>query len=128
MSGTEEPGYGASAPGPNPYVGQGYQPYQQPYQPGQIPWGPPPDHPEASKALVFGVLGFALCQVLSPFALVIGARVRREIDASQGRVGGRQYATIGWILGLVGTIMLVLGVLAGLGYVALIAVSLGASV
>jgi hypothetical protein len=55
---------------------------------------------------VLGILGLVLCQVLSPFAWVIGGRAVREIDASRGTVGGRGSANAGRILGIVGTVLL----------------------
>lgn len=77
-------------------------PYPPP--PGQ----PAPDHPQATTALVLGILGILLCGVLAPFAWVIGGKAVREIDESGGTVGGRGTANAGKILGIVGTILLVL--------------------
>ena len=61
--------------------------------------------------LVLGIVGMVACQVVSPFAWVMGNRVVREIDASQGRLGGRGAAQVGQILGIIGTVILVAGVL-----------------
>ncbi|WP_231123581.1 DUF4190 domain-containing protein [Nocardioides sambongensis] len=108
--------------GPNPYDPRPYQAYPG----GQVPFGPPPDHPEASKILILGILGFALCQVLSPFAWIMGNRVKKEIEASGGRWGGQQYVTVGWILGIVGSVILLLGLLFGIGYILLIAIAVSA--
>ncbi len=55
---------------------------------------------------MLGILGLVLCQVLSPFAWVMGNRVVREIDASQGFTGGRGNANAGRICGIVGTVLL----------------------
>jgi uncharacterized membrane protein YjgN (DUF898 family) len=68
-----------------------------------------PDHPKATTSLVLGILGVVLCQVLSPFAWVTGKRTLAEIDASQGRLGGRGQAQTGYVLGIVGTVLLGLG-------------------
>lgn len=95
-----------------PYGGGEQHPYgQQPY--GQQPYGyaPPQDHPQATTILVLGILGLVLCQVLSPFAWVMGNRVVREIDASGGRVGGRGSANAGRICGIVGSVLLGITVL-----------------
>jgi hypothetical protein len=46
------------------------------------------------------------CQVASPFALVIGRNAMKEIDASQGTLGGRGMAQAGFILGIIGTVIL----------------------
>ena len=70
------------------------------------PYASVPDHPSATTVLVLGILGLVLCQVLSPVAWVMGNRVVREIDASQGRQGGRSSANAGRVCGIVGTILL----------------------
>lgn len=66
----------------------------------------PPDHPEATTVLVLGALGVGFCGVCAPFALFKGRRVLAEIDSSGGQVGGRTAANAGYIMGLIGTIML----------------------
>ncbi|GAA3681507.1 hypothetical protein GCM10022237_45550 [Nocardioides ginsengisoli] len=111
-------------PGPNPYDPQ--QPYPA-YGQGGWPPAPAPDHPQATLVLVLGILGLVLCQVVSPFALVIGNRVRKEIAASQGRIGGAQMATIGWVLGIVGTCLLALGLVFLIGYVVILVAVIGAN-
>jgi hypothetical protein len=83
-------------------------------QPPQPPYGAPtyyarPDHPQATTVLVLGILGLLLCQVLSPVAWVMGNRVVGEIDASMGQIGGRSSANAGRICGIVGTLMMVGG-------------------
>lgn len=106
---------GEQAPGP---------PGQSP-PPGQAPppgYGAPPpagyaaDHPQTTTVLVLGILGVVLCQVLAPFAWVMGRRVVREIDAAGGRVGGRGPAQAGYVLGIVGTVILGISVLFLIGY------------
>ncbi len=91
MSESAPPPYGGPPPGP--YVAG--------------PYGAPPEHPQATTVLVLGILGLVLCQVLSPFAWVMGNRVVQEIDASRGQVGGRSSANIGRICGIVGSVMLI---------------------
>ena len=98
-----------NAPGQPPY---GQQPYgEQPY--GQQPYGngPVADHPQSTLVLILGILGLVACGVVAPFAWVMGNRVVREIDASQGRMGGRGAAQAGRICGIIGSVLLVLGVL-----------------
>jgi hypothetical protein len=90
-----------------------YPPYGPP-QYGQPSYGPPPDHPQATLALVLGILGAVLCVICAPFAWVIGQRVVREIDASGGRYGGRGQAQAGYILGMIWTILLAVGLAGGL--------------
>ena len=120
---THQP-YGQPQHGQSPY---GQPQYGQP-QYGQQPYGatpgygypgqPPANHPSATTALVLaliGLVGIALCGgitlVLSPFAWRMGARAVREIDANPGMYAGRDQANAGRIMGLIGTVLLVLGVL-----------------
>jgi hypothetical protein len=102
---------------PPPYGGPPAGPY------GQQPYYPPPDHPQAVTVLILGILGLVLCQVLSPFAWVIGNRALREIDASGGRLGGRGQVNAGRICGIVGSVLLIVAaaslLVAALGLVAL---------
>jgi hypothetical protein len=106
-------------PGSGPY-GQGQQPphgQQPPYgQPGYgqpgYGYGPRQDHPKAMTSLVLGILGLVICTPIAPFAWRIGKRAVDEIDASGGQWGGRSTAKAGYVLGLIGTILLIIGVLA----------------
>ena len=49
---------------------------------------------------------------MSPVAWVLGAKAVREIDASPGSYSGRDRAQAGKIMGIIGSVLLVLGVLA----------------
>jgi hypothetical protein len=86
----------------------------------------PRDHPEAQKAMIMGIValvGGVLCGLpyfVGPFAWRKGKQVMSEIDASAGRMGGRGQAQTGYILGIVATVLLIIGVvtlvlLVGLG-------------
>lgn len=90
---------------------------QNPYQPNPYGHGAydampflPPDHPQSTMVLILGILGLAVCQVLSPVAWVMGGNALREIDASGGRLGGRSAVNAGRICGMVGTVLLIIGV------------------
>lgn len=144
MSQPEEPGYrpyeppsGGGAPEPSwpqQPAQQPSQPYGQPYGqgaygqspygypvPGASPYGPvaPPDHAQATTVLILGILGLVTCQLVSPFAWAMGQRVVREIDSSGGRIGGRSAANAGRVCGIVGTAILLLAVVGGVGVVLL---------
>ena len=99
----------SSTPGePSPWGTSGPPP---PLPGGQPPYGwgpahPVPEHPQATTALVLGILGILVCGVISPFAWRIGKRAVDEIDASRGQLGGRGSAQAGYVLGLVGTVLL----------------------
>jgi hypothetical protein len=141
----EQPGQ-ADPPGPNPYQPQQQNPYhpqgppqqsyygqhQQPYQQGypQAPYGytpPPPNHPSANTAMVLGIIALAgmvtcggITLVLSPFAWGIGSKAVREIDANPTTYGGRSSANAGKVMGIVGTVLLILGIVALIGIIALV--------
>ena len=93
-----------------PQPGQQGQPgYPPGYGPGYGPAGPvqyAPDHPQATMALVLGVLGLLLCQILGPVAWAIGRRTVAEIDASNGTLGGRGAAQAGMVMGIISTVLL----------------------
>ena len=108
---------------PPPHEQQQYTPAGQ-YTPqyGQQPGYQPTyaaDHPKATTALILGILGIVVCGFIAPFAWRIGKRTLDEIDASQGRLGGRGSAQAGYILGLIGTVLLGLGLLVGVGILVL---------
>ena len=121
----EEPG--SVPPGPAPQ--QSANPYQPYTGPGYGPTGVPhwaPDHPDATTALVLGIIGISVCQLVAPFALVRAKRVRNEIDASGGRYGGRQQAQIGYVLGIVGSALMALYLLGFLVYIVFVVILVAA--
>ncbi len=65
---------------------------------------------------IVGLVGIAFCGgltlVLSPFAWAIGRKSVAEIDANPGRYGGRDKANAGKIMGIIGTVLLALGIVA----------------
>ena len=105
------PAYGYPPP-----VDQGYPGPVMPYPsypagyPGVYPMQPP-DHPRAVTSMVLGILGLVCCGIASPFAIWLGRKSMREIDAAAGRLGGRGQAQAGFIMGIIGTALWVLGVL-----------------
>lgn len=83
-------------------------PHQSQYPPpNQSPYPLVPDHPQATTALVLGILGLVLCGVIAPFAWSMGNRVLGEIDGARGALGGRSSAYAGRVMGIVGTVLLV---------------------
>lgn len=106
----------AQAPATPPYAS-----YQQPImgygqvQPHVAPYGYGgrygyeayvPEHPQASTVLILGILGLFVA-VTAPFAVVIGNRARRDVAA--GRYAPSTSLSVGWVLGIIITIPLVLG-------------------
>jgi hypothetical protein len=115
-------------PYPTPTYPYGGLPPQQPgYPPHQ--WATPqpglppfpaygvPDLPKATAALVVGIVSVAggltcLLPILAaPVAWVLGAQARREIRSAPQQWGGEGRATAGMVLGIVGTVLLLLGIL-----------------
>ncbi|MEO5708557.1 MAG: DUF4190 domain-containing protein [Nocardioidaceae bacterium] len=112
-----------------PQPGYGQPPYQQPMPYGQAPGYPvqfAPEHPQATTSLVLGIIGLVLCSVVAPFAWRLGKRTLDEIDASQGQVGGRGAAQAGYVLGIIGTVVLGLALLVIVGYGVVVVAILGA--
>lgn len=78
---------------------------------------PPPMAPaatsssKATTALVLGILGFLCCQLCAPFAWYIGKKEVQAIKDGTSPAGGQGTAMAGMILGIIGTIFLVLGVI-----------------
>ncbi|WP_121256274.1 DUF4190 domain-containing protein [Nocardioides ferulae] len=71
--------------------------------------GAPVAHPRAVPALVFGVLGTAPCLAFfAPVALWLGRTALSEIDRSHGQWGGRGLAMAGYVLGVIGTLLVLL--------------------
>jgi hypothetical protein len=81
--------------------------YAPPPPPGQYAQ----DHPRATLSLVLGILSLVLCQVLGPFAWVIGKRTVNEIDAAPGTYSGRGLAQAGYLCGIVATVLLGLSII-----------------
>lgn len=75
------------------------------------PFDPQPQVSGAAPALVLGILSIVLCPLCGPFAWALGRRAEQEVRASGGQQGGGGIATAGKILGIIGTVFLVLLVL-----------------
>lgn len=90
----------------------------------QPPYPSLPAHPQATTALVLGILGLALCALAAPFAWAIGKKAVDEIDRYPASYSGRSVANAGRILGIVGTVIMGLAVVIFVG--ALVAVGIAA--
>ncbi|RNL65032.1 DUF4190 domain-containing protein [Nocardioides marmoriginsengisoli] len=105
---------------PPPQYGGQYppQPGQYPPQPGQYQpqpgyQMPPPTPGNATAALVLGIAGLIMCPlILSIPAWIVGRNAVKQIDASQGQLGGRSMANAGYIMGIIGTILGILAIIA----------------
>lgn len=69
-----------------------------------------PEDSQATVALVLGILGLVLCQILGPIAWVMGNNEVTAIDAGKRNPANRSTAQAGKILGIIGTVFLIIGV------------------
>lgn len=139
--GQQPPAPGAWPPAPPAqYTQQQYTPpYAQPYQPGYPPAYPPqpagyyvtpppgagvPEDGGANAAMIIGIISLAsillLCGVgliASPVALFMGLSAKRRIDASNGALRGRGNAQAGFVMGIIGTVLLVLAIIGAIIFV-----------
>lgn len=112
-----------STPPPPPIPDASYgQPYGQAY--GQQPYGQQygapggmgmsqakQDHPQTVTILVMGIISVICCSFLGPVVWWMGNNARKESQTNPGLNENNTTLTIGWVLGIVGTALLVLGIL-----------------
>lgn len=117
-----QPGWGQQPPPGQPGYGQpgyGYPAYPV----------APPTHPSAGTALglaIFALIGGLACALplfAAPFAWGIGKRTLSEIDANPGQWGGRDLANTGYIIGIVGTVLLIVALLVIVAVAALVVIT-----
>ena len=130
QGGYEQGGPAQEPPGQYPYQQGAPGPYGPPGGPAPAGYYAPPRHPNANTALILGIVGLLLCQLVSPFAWLMGRKALTEIEAAPGQFSGAGEAKAGWVCGIIGTAFLGLGLAIGLGFlvIALIAaVSVGST-
>ena len=69
-----------------------------------------PQDSQATTILVLGILSLVLCQFLGPFAWVMGNKELAAIDAGERPPENRSTAQTGRILGIISTVLLIIGV------------------
>ncbi|MEV0034268.1 DUF4190 domain-containing protein [Nocardia sp. NPDC050793] len=72
------------------------------------PIGATVEHPNATAVLFLGAASILCCGALGPVAWALGKRALDQIEASGGAIGGRAQILVGYILGIVGTVLMVL--------------------
>ncbi len=71
---------------------------------------PPPSGKAASRAttaLILGIVGLVCCPLCGPFAWYMGQQEGKAIRAGQSSQAGQGLATVGMVLGILGTLYLV---------------------
>lgn len=98
------------------------QAYGQPY-----PMIPQEEHPQGTTVLVLGILGFFVAGVCAPFAWYLGSKALREGQARGIVYANQQSIVVGRILGMVMTILAIVGIVIAIAlvFVFLVAVSAG---
>lgn len=94
--------------------------YSQPPPPPQYgappPGAPAPNHPRSTLILVLGILSIPCCGLFTGIpAIILGRRALAEIDAAPGQYGGRGQVNAGYICGIVGTVLSVIGIIVQIG-------------
>ncbi len=115
--------FGAPAPAdsaPPPSAGDAWRSGPAPPPSGEYAAPPAPGRKAegAVTALVLGIIGVVFCPLLAPVAWSVGRKAERLVDASGGTLGGRGEATTGKILGIIGTVLIVLGIVLLIGLIA----------
>lgn len=110
---TPPPPPGGGTPPPPP-GGGGSSSYGPP--PPAAPYGGggegPVEHPKGMTILILGILSLIFCCApLGIVAWVMGNGAIKEIDAAPGRYSNRQIVQIGRILGIIATVLLIVGIL-----------------
>lgn len=70
-----------------------------------------PNDSQATLSLVLGIVSVLCCAILGPVAFFIGNSSLSRIRGSGGTLGGEGLAQAGRILGIIGTVFLVLWIL-----------------
>lgn len=90
-----------------------------PTQTGQ----PYPESSQATTVLVLGILSLVVCGVLGPVAWSMGNTELKAIDAGRRPPENRGTANAGRILGIIATVLLIIGVVVFVAVIALVVVA-----
>jgi len=104
-------------PAASPYAAPGYG-QASPYAAQASPYATSlPEHPQGVLVLILGLCSLFV-GITAPVAWAIGSSARREVAA--GRYAESPALTVGWVLGIIITLLMVLAVV--LGVLAVLAV------
>ncbi|WP_459548972.1 DUF4190 domain-containing protein [Nocardia sp. X0981] len=73
-----------------------------------VPIGKPVEHPHATAVLFLGALSVLCCGLAGPVAWALGKRALDQIEEAGGGYGGRTQVVVGYTLGVIGTILMIL--------------------
>jgi hypothetical protein len=71
---------------------------------------------KATTALVLGIVGLVCCGLCAPFAWYIGSAEMKQIKAGLSPQAGKGFAQAGSIMGIIGSILFILSIVAMLIY------------
>ncbi len=80
--------------------------------PGGMPYQSYAESSQATLALILGIVGLVVCAIAAPFAWSIGNKELQGIDAGRRDPSNRGQANAGKILGIIGTVLMVLAFVA----------------
>ncbi len=88
-------------------------PAAHPQQPQIAPGPQVPNHPQATTSLVLGIASLLCCGLLTGIpAMILGRKVTKEVDESNGTLQGRGAGAAGFWCGLIGSVLTTLALLA----------------
>jgi len=110
----------------NPYDNNQYA--EQPSYVQSSPYGMSmaQPHPQGTMILVFGILSLVGVSILGPFAWYMGNKALKEIDANPAAYSNRDNVNIGKILGIIGTVLLIIAAVIIVLYVIFAVIIFGA--
>lgn len=78
-----------------------------------------PASSRATTVLILGIIGLACCAFVGPVAWYMAVQERKAIRAGEASPSGDGYAVAGMVLGIIGTVNLVVALAVGLFYIVL---------
>ncbi len=73
--------------------------------------GAPANHPKGTTILILGILSLVCCGIFTGIpAIIMGRSALREIDAQPNAYSNRGTVFAGYILGIIATVLTVLGI------------------
>jgi hypothetical protein len=74
---------------------------------------------KATTALVLGILGIVCCGLCAPIAWIIGSGELKQIKSGLSSQAGKGFAQAGMIMGIIGTILIIISIIGIIIYIAL---------